>query len=152
MFEFEMADDQIDGRTAYASVEAAIFDGRERCRSYGILSRAEVSTLVVDSSNLCRGERLWECRCERPADRAVSAQSARAQNLERQVRRHRVAMSLFERCRAILRCARRFLKDRCDGLPDEAHPWRPAPLANGMIGSHRLALQATPRTIDDDQC
>jgi transposase-like protein len=63
--------------------------------------------------------------------------------LERQVRRHRVARSLSERCRAILRCTdglpsksvaaelglhehtvgkwrRRFLKDRCDGLPDEA--------------------------------
>jgi DNA-binding NarL/FixJ family response regulator len=65
--------------------------------------------------------------------------------LERQVRRHRVAPSLSERCRVILRCAdglaskavaaelghhehtvgkwrRRFLKDRCDGLLDEAPP------------------------------
>ena len=63
--------------------------------------------------------------------------------LERQVRRHRVARSLSERCRVILRCAdglaskdvaaelglhehtvgkwrRRFLKDRCEGLLDEA--------------------------------
>jgi len=75
--------------------------------------------------------------------------------LERQVRRHRVARSFSERCRIILRCAdgltskavgaelgvhehtvgkwrRRFLKDRIDGLCDDARPGR-------------------PRTIDDDQ-
>jgi FixJ family two-component response regulator len=65
--------------------------------------------------------------------------------MERQVRRQRVARSLSERCRAILRCAdglasksvaaelgihehtvgqwcRRFLQERCDGLLDEARP------------------------------
>jgi transposase len=75
--------------------------------------------------------------------------------LERQVRRHRVARSLSERCKVILRCAdgaqsksvarelgvhehtvgkwrRRFLTDRIEGLLDEARPGR-------------------PRTIDDDQ-
>ena len=75
--------------------------------------------------------------------------------LERQVRRHRVARSMSERCRIILRCGdglpskvvavelgvhehtvgkwrRRFLKDRIEGLLDEARPGR-------------------PRTIDDDQ-
>ena len=75
--------------------------------------------------------------------------------LERQVRRRRVARSISERCRIILRCAdgiqskvvaaelgvhehtvgkwrRRFLKDRVEGLLDEARPGR-------------------PRTIDDDQ-
>src|ERR1700710_1563700 len=75
--------------------------------------------------------------------------------LERQVRRRRVARSLSERCRIMLRGAdgiaskvvagelgvhehtvgkwrRRFLKDRIEGLLDEARPGR-------------------PRTIDDDQ-
>jgi transposase len=75
--------------------------------------------------------------------------------LERQVRRRRVARSLSERCRIILRCAdgirsktvaaelgvhehtvgkwrRRFLRERIEGLLDEARPGR-------------------PRTIDDDQ-
>jgi transposase len=75
--------------------------------------------------------------------------------LERQVRRRRVARSMSERCRIVLRCAdgiqskvvaaelgvhehtvgkwrRRFLKDRVEGLLDEARPGR-------------------PRTIDDDQ-
>ena len=75
--------------------------------------------------------------------------------LTRQVRRHRVARSMSERCRIILRCGdglpskavaaelgvhehtvgkwrRRFLKDRVEGLLDEMRPGR-------------------PRTIDDDQ-
>src|SRR5947207_5474584 len=75
--------------------------------------------------------------------------------LERQIRRRRVARSLSERCRIILRCAegipskavaaelgvhehtvgkwrRRFLRDRVEGLLDEARAGR-------------------PRTIDDDQ-
>src|SRR4029453_9434624 len=72
-------------------------------------------------------------------------------DLERQGRRRRVGHSLAERCRIILRCAdglaskavaaelgvhehtvgkwrRRFLKDRVDGLLDEARPGRPRPI------------------------
>src|SRR6185436_1754941 len=81
--------------------------------------------------------------CVRGRPIAPLVLSARERDyLERQVRRRRVARSLSERCRVILRCAegiaskevaaelglhehtvgkwrRRFLKDRCDGLLDE---------------------------------
>src|SRR5438270_5334864 len=90
----------------------------------------------------------------RPIAALVLSRDERAY-LKRQVRGRRVARSLSERCRAILRCAdgipsksvanelgihehtvgkwrRRFLKDRIEGLLDEARPGR-------------------PRTIDDDQ-
>lgn len=90
----------------------------------------------------------------RPITALVLSRDERAY-LKRQVRGRRVARSLSERCRAILRCAdgiasksvanelgihehtvgkwrRRFLKDRIEGLLDEARPGR-------------------PRTIDDDQ-
>ena len=90
----------------------------------------------------------------RPITALVLSTDERAY-LKRQVRGRRVARSLSERCRAILRCAdgipsksvanelgihehtvgkwrRRFLKDRIEGLLDEARPGR-------------------PRTIDDDQ-
>src|SRR3954465_15453900 len=90
----------------------------------------------------------------RPIAALVLSRDERAY-LKRQARGRRVARSLSERCRAILRCAdgiasksvanelgihehtvgkwrRRFLKDRIEGLLDEARPGR-------------------PRTIDDDQ-
>jgi hypothetical protein len=80
--------------------------------------------------------------------------------LERQVRRHHVARSLSERCRAILRCAdglpsksvaaelgihehtvgkwrRRFLKDRCDGLLDEARPGRLRTINDDQVAAVR---------------
>src|SRR5271169_3752593 len=90
--------------------------------------------------------------------------------LERQVRRHRVARSLSERCRVILRCAdglpskdvavelglhehtvgkwrRRFLKDRCDGLLDETRPGRPRTIDDDRIAA---VIERTLRTIPID--
>src|ERR1041384_2073273 len=86
--------------------------------------------------------------------------------LERQVRRRRVARSLSERCRVILRCAdglsskevaaalglhehtvgkwrRRFLRDRCDGLLDEARPGRPRTIGNDQVAA---VIERTLRT------
>ena len=76
--------------------------------------------------------------------------------LERQARRRRVARSLSDRCRMILRCAdgltnkavaaelgvhehtvgkwrRRFLKERIEGLSDEPRPGRPRTLTDRRI-------------------
>ena len=90
--------------------------------------------------------------------------------LERQVRRQRVARSPSERCRAILRCAdglpsksvavelglhehtvgkwrRRFLKDRCDGLLDEARPGRPRTINDDQVAA---VIERTLRTTPAD--
>jgi transposase len=90
--------------------------------------------------------------------------------LERQVRRHRVARSLSERCRIILRCAdglpsksvatelglhehtvgkwrRRFLKDRCDGLLDEARSGRPRTIDDEQVAA---VIERTLRTTPTD--
>ena len=90
--------------------------------------------------------------------------------LERQVRRHRIARSLSERCRVILRCAdgiaskdvaielgvhehtvgkwrRRFLKDRCDGLLDEARPGRPRSIGDDQVAA---VIERTLRTTPID--
>ena len=90
--------------------------------------------------------------------------------LERQVRRHRVAWSLSERCRVILRCAdgvaskdvaaelglhehtvgkwrRRFLKDRCEGLLDEARPGRPRSIDDDQVAA---VIERTLRTTPVD--
>ena len=89
--------------------------------------------------------------------------------LERQVRRHRVARSLSQRCRVILRCAdgvpsksvarelgihehtvgkwrRRFLKERLEGLLDEARPGRPRTIDDDQIAAViERTLRSTPR-------
>ena len=94
--------------------------------------------------------------------------------LERQVRRHRAARSLSERCRVILRCAdgvpsksvaselgvhehtvgkwrRRFLKDRIEGLLDEARPGRPRTIDDDQVAAViERTLRSTPKdaTVD----
>ena len=88
--------------------------------------------------------------------------------LERQVRGRRVARSLSERCRIILRCAdgiaskvvatelsvhehtvgkwrRRFLRDRIEGLLDEARPGRPRSIDDDQVAAViERTLRATP--------
>jgi transposase len=89
--------------------------------------------------------------------------------LERQVRRHRAARSLSERCRVILRCAdgvpsksvaseigvhehtvgkwrRRFLRDRIEGLLDEARPGRPRTINDDQVAAViERTLRSTPK-------
>lgn len=88
--------------------------------------------------------------------------------LTSQVRKHRVARSFSERCRIILRCAdgltskavaadlevhehtvgkwrRRFLKDRIDGLLDEARSGRPRTIQDDQIAAViERTLRSTP--------
>ena len=88
--------------------------------------------------------------------------------LERQVRRRRVTRSMSERCRIILRCAdgiaskvvaaelgvhehtvgkwrRRFLKDRLEGLLDEARPGRPRTIGDDQVAAViERTLRSTP--------
>src|SRR5258705_6700111 len=109
-----------------------------------------------------------ECRCERPADRAAGSECAGADVLgEASPSSPR---SLSERCRAILRCAdglpsksvavelglhehtvgkwrRRFLKDRCDGLLDEARPGRPRTINDDQVAA---VIERTLRTTPAD--
>jgi transposase len=104
-----------------------------------------------------------------PIERLVLTTRERAY-LERQVRRHRVVRSLSERCRVILRYAdglpskfvaaelgihehtvgkwrRRFLKDRCDGLLDEARPGRPRTIGDDQVAA---VIERTLRTTPVD--
>ena len=88
--------------------------------------------------------------------------------LERQARRRRVARSISDRCRMILRCAdgltnkavaaelgvhehtvgkwrRRFLKERIEGLSDEPRPGRPRTLTDDQVAKVvERTLSATP--------
>ena len=87
--------------------------------------------------------------------------------LERQARRRRVARSMSDRCRMILRCAdgltnkavaielgvhehtvgkwrRRFLKERIEGLSDEPRPGRPRTLSDDQVAA------VVERTLEPD--
>lgn len=103
----------------------------------------------------------------RPITSLVLSPDERAY-LERQVRRHRVARSISERCRIILRCAdgipsksvatefgvhehtvgkwrRRFLKARIEGLLDEARPGRPRTIGDDQVAAViERTLRSTP--------
>ena len=92
--------------------------------------------------------------------------------LERQARRRRVARSLSDRCRMILRCAdgltnkavaielgvhehtvgkwrRRFLKERIEGLSDEPRPGRPRTLSDEKVAAViERTLETTPGRRD----
>src|SRR5436305_6445381 len=90
----------------------------------------------------------------RPVAPLVLSLDARSY-LERQVRRHRAARSLSERCRVILRCA--------DGVPSKSvaselgvhehtvGKWRRRVLEDRIEGLLDEARHGRPRTIDDDQ-
>ena len=90
--------------------------------------------------------------------------------LERQVRRRRVARSISDRCRMILRCTdgltnkavaaelgvhehtvgkwrRRFLKERIDGLSDEPRPGRPRTLTDEQVAE---VIERTLETMPAD--
>ena len=99
---------------------------------------------------------------------AVVLSEAERSYLERQVRRHRVARALAERCRMILRCAeglsskavaaelgvhehtvgkwrRRFVQDRLAGLVDEPRPGRPRTIADEVVAQViERTLRETP--------
>lgn len=109
------------------------------------------------------------CKCERPADRATGAERAGASVLGK-ASPSSCCASLSERCRAILRCAdglpsksvaaelgilkytvgkwrRRFLKDRCDGVLDEARPGRPRTISDDQVAA---VIERTLRTTRVD--
>jgi len=93
----------------------------------------------------------------RPVEAVILTAEERSY-LERQIRRHRVARSLSERCRIVLRCAdglqskqvacelgvsesmvgkwrRRFLRDRIDGLLDEPRSGRPRSIDDDAVAA-----------------
>src|SRR6201993_889669 len=134
----------------------------------------QVRHIIKGRSELRRGA-LMANACARGRPIAPLVLSAQERTyLERQVRRHRVARSLSERCRVILRCAdglaskevaaelglhehtvgkwrRRFLKDRCDGLLDEARPGRPRTINDDQVAAViERTLRTTPLDYPED--
>lgn len=104
----------------------------------------------------------------RVADEVVLSDEERT-FLEAQVRRHKAARSLLDRCRMILLCAdglqskevgarlgvhehtvgkwrRRFVKDRIEGLTDEYRPGRPRTVSDAQVAEViERTLNATPK-------
>jgi transposase len=91
-----------------------------------------------------------ECRCERPADRAASAESAGAGVLREAfvviVLPGRYLSAAARSCGVTVgKWRRRFLKDRCDGLLDEARPGRPRTISDDQVAAViERTLQTTP--------
>ena len=111
-----------------------------------------------------------ECGYERPADRAVGVESAGAGLLGEASSSSSCCPVPSERRRVVLRCAdglpsksvaaelglhehtvgkwrRRFLKDRCDGLLDEARPGRPRTINDDQVAA---VIERTLRTTPAD--
>jgi transposase len=137
--------------------------------------RHKPNLLNISQSLLDISQSLWGTGIALMKGRPIASLKLSAEErsyLGRQVRRHRVARSLSERCRIILRCAdglpsesiaaelglhehtvgkwrRRFLKDRCGGLLDEVRPGRPRTIDHDQVAAViERTLRTTPGRRD----
>src|SRR5690242_5883592 len=103
---------------------------------------------IIEERLLIRKESAYgECRCERPVDRAVGPECEELAYLERRILRHRVALSLSERCRIILPCADGLTsKDVAIAWPPRTHSWQVASsIVEGSL--RRSARRSSQRAL-----